>query len=138
MSVNADLSFATRLEAVEAPQRIVDWNDIDVAAGIFSANQGGVDIGTAQERLRQAAARAGHHRAPGRPCGAWTPDALEARRAATGSALASPRWPQRPVGIRTGIGDQASKVGRRGGDLVTMWRHDLVGPPAYYVRVGGW
>jgi hypothetical protein len=58
MSVNADLSFATRLEAVEAPQRIVDRNDIDVAAGIFSANQG-VDIGTAQERLRQAATRPG-------------------------------------------------------------------------------
>ena len=56
--VNADLSFATRLEAVEAPQRIVDQNDIDIAIGILSANQG-VDIGTAQERLRQAAARAG-------------------------------------------------------------------------------
>jgi GAF domain-containing protein len=55
---NADLSFATRLEAVEAPQRIVDQNDIDIAVGILSANQG-VDIGTAQERLRQAAARAG-------------------------------------------------------------------------------
>lgn len=55
---NADLSFATRLEAVEAPQRIVDQNDIDIAIGILSANQG-VDIGTAQERLRQAAARAG-------------------------------------------------------------------------------
>jgi GAF domain-containing protein len=56
--VNADLSFATRLEAVEAPQRIVDQNDIDIAVGILAANQG-VDVGTAQERLRQAAARAG-------------------------------------------------------------------------------
>jgi GAF domain-containing protein len=55
---NADLSFATRLEAVEAPQRIVDQNDIDIAVGILSANQG-VDIGAAHERLRQAAARAG-------------------------------------------------------------------------------
>jgi GAF domain-containing protein len=56
--VNADLSFSTRLDAVEAPQRIVDQDDIDIAVGILAANQG-VDVGTAQERLRQAAARAG-------------------------------------------------------------------------------
>jgi GAF domain-containing protein len=55
---NADLSFATRLEAVEAPQRILDQNDIRIAVGILCTDQG-VDIGTAQERLRKAAARAG-------------------------------------------------------------------------------
>lgn len=56
--INADLSFATRLEAVEAPQRIADQDDINIAIGILSNNQS-VDIGTARERLRQAAARAG-------------------------------------------------------------------------------
>ena len=56
--MNADLSFATRLEAVQAPQRIVDQDEIHIAVGILSSNQG-VDVGTAQERLRQAAARAG-------------------------------------------------------------------------------
>lgn len=56
--INADLSFATRLEAVQAPQRIVDQDDVDIAVGMLASDQG-VDIGTAQERLRQAAARAG-------------------------------------------------------------------------------
>jgi hypothetical protein len=50
--------FATRMEAVEATQRHVDQNDIDIAVGVISSSLG-VVIGTAQERLRQAAARAG-------------------------------------------------------------------------------
>jgi GAF domain-containing protein len=55
---NADLSFATRLEAVHAPQRIADRDDVDIALGIIARSQQ-VDIPVAQERLRQAAARAG-------------------------------------------------------------------------------
>jgi GAF domain-containing protein len=55
---NADLSFDTRLEAAQAPERLADQDDIDVALGIIAGNQN-VDIPTAQERLRQAAARAG-------------------------------------------------------------------------------
>jgi GAF domain-containing protein len=54
---NADLSFNTRLEAVEAPARLADQDDVDIALGIIAASQG-VDIPTAQDRLRQAAARA--------------------------------------------------------------------------------
>jgi GAF domain-containing protein len=54
---NADLSFSTRLAAVEAPQRLSEQNEVDVALGMIAASQG-VDIATAQERLRQAAARA--------------------------------------------------------------------------------
>lgn len=56
--INADLSFATRLQAGQAPQHIADQDNIDIAVGILAANQS-VDIGTAQKRLRQAAARAG-------------------------------------------------------------------------------
>jgi GAF domain-containing protein len=55
---NADLSFSTRLEAVQAPERLADQDDVDIAVGIIAASQG-VDIPTAEERLRQAAARAG-------------------------------------------------------------------------------
>ncbi len=55
---NADLSFSTRLEAVEAPARLADQDDVDIALGIIAASQG-VDIPTAHDRLRQAAARAG-------------------------------------------------------------------------------
>ena len=55
---NADLSFSTRLEAVQAPARLADQDDVDIALGIIAASQD-VDIPTAQERLRQAAARAG-------------------------------------------------------------------------------
>jgi GAF domain-containing protein len=55
---NADLSFSTRLRATEAPQTLQDAEDVNVALGIIAEAQG-VDIGTAQERLRQAAARAG-------------------------------------------------------------------------------
>jgi GAF domain-containing protein len=55
---NADLSFSTRLEAVEAPARLADQDDVDIALGIIAASQD-IDIPTANERLRQAAARAG-------------------------------------------------------------------------------
>jgi GAF domain-containing protein len=55
---NADLSFTTRLEATEAPERLADQDDIDIALGIIAGSQG-IGIPTAQERLRQAAARAG-------------------------------------------------------------------------------
>lgn len=55
---NADLSFATRLEAVLAPQRIADQDDVDIALGMIARSQQ-VDIPVAHERLRQAAARAG-------------------------------------------------------------------------------
>jgi hypothetical protein len=55
---NADLSFSTRLEAAEGPTRLADQNDIDVGLGMISEIQQ-VDIATARERLRQAAARAG-------------------------------------------------------------------------------
>jgi GAF domain-containing protein len=55
---NADLSFSTRLEAVKGPTRLTESDVVNVAVGIISASQH-VDIGTARERLRQAAARAG-------------------------------------------------------------------------------
>ena len=54
---NADLSFSTRLAAVEAPQRLEEQYEVNIALGIIAESQG-VDIATAQERLRQAAARA--------------------------------------------------------------------------------
>jgi hypothetical protein len=40
------------------PEQVTEQNEIDVAVGIIAANQQ-VDIATAQERLREAAARAG-------------------------------------------------------------------------------
>jgi hypothetical protein len=43
---------------VEAPARLADQDDVDIALGIIAASQD-IDIPTAQERLRQAAARAG-------------------------------------------------------------------------------
>ena len=55
---NADLSFSTRLAAAEAPQRLVEQNDIEFAVDIITENQD-VDIHTARQRLREAAARAG-------------------------------------------------------------------------------
>lgn len=55
---NADLAFSTRQKAAEAPARLADMNDINVAVGIIAASQE-VDLDTAQERLEEAAARAG-------------------------------------------------------------------------------
>ena len=54
---NADLSFSTRLAAVEAPQRLSEQYEVDIALGMIAGSQD-VDIATARERLRQAAARA--------------------------------------------------------------------------------
>jgi hypothetical protein len=54
---NADLSFSTRLAAVEAPQRLSEQYEVNIALGIIAEMQT-VDIATARERLRQAAARA--------------------------------------------------------------------------------
>jgi GAF domain-containing protein len=57
--LNADLSFATRRTVLEAPpEQVTEQNEIDVAVGIIAASQQ-VDLATARERLREAAARAG-------------------------------------------------------------------------------
>jgi GAF domain-containing protein len=55
--LNADLSFDTRLVATEAPRRLVEQDEVDTAVGMVVASQD-VDIATARERLRAAAARA--------------------------------------------------------------------------------
>jgi GAF domain-containing protein len=54
---NADLSFDTRLVAAEAPRRLVEQDEVDTAVGMIMASQD-VDVATARERLRAAAARA--------------------------------------------------------------------------------
>lgn len=53
---NADLSFSTRLAAAEAP--LAEQYEVDIALGIIAESQG-IDIATAHERLRRAAAHAG-------------------------------------------------------------------------------
>jgi GAF domain-containing protein len=55
---NADLPFRTRLAAAQAPQRLSDEDQINIAVGVIATNQA-VDLATARERLRTAAARAG-------------------------------------------------------------------------------
>ena len=55
---NADLSFATRLAAAAAPERLADQTDVDIAIGLIAVSQQ-VDVDTAHQRLKQAAARAG-------------------------------------------------------------------------------
>ena len=55
---NADLSFSTRLAAAEGPTVLADQDDVDIALGIIAESQG-IDLVTAQERLRAWAARAG-------------------------------------------------------------------------------
>lgn len=55
---NADLTFETRRAAAEAPARLADLEDIDIATGIVAASQN-VDIATARARLERAALRAG-------------------------------------------------------------------------------
>jgi GAF domain-containing protein len=55
---NADLSFSTRLRALEGPTAVADAAVVDVAVGVIMEAHA-VDAGTARERLRQAAARAG-------------------------------------------------------------------------------
>jgi GAF domain-containing protein len=55
---NADLSFRTRAAASEAPTRIREGSDINIALGIISTSQN-VNIPVARQRLLQAARRAG-------------------------------------------------------------------------------
>jgi transcriptional regulator with GAF, ATPase, and Fis domain len=55
---NADLSFSTRLVSERAPATLEDQDAIAIAVGIIAAHHR-VDISTATERLRLAAARAG-------------------------------------------------------------------------------
>lgn len=55
---NADLSFSTRTEAQAAPQRARDRCVIDVAIGIVAAELG-LRVDAAEDRLRDAASRAG-------------------------------------------------------------------------------
>jgi GAF domain-containing protein len=55
---NADLSFLTLKQAMEAPARLREGGEINVALGIIAETQG-VNIPIARERLRNAAARAG-------------------------------------------------------------------------------
>jgi GAF domain-containing protein len=54
---NADLSFATRLQAVKAPGALRDANRVDTAVGILAARYG-ESVGAARERLESVAARA--------------------------------------------------------------------------------
>lgn len=55
---NADLSFSTRREAEQAPERLRDQGFVDLAIGLLAA-QLDVHPDAAEERLRDAAARAG-------------------------------------------------------------------------------
>jgi GAF domain-containing protein len=55
---NADLSFTTRLEAERAPETLAEQDVLNVALGIIAARHR-VDMAIAEERLREAAARAG-------------------------------------------------------------------------------
>jgi len=55
---NADLSFSTRLEAQKAAEVLVEQEAVNIALGIIAARHQ-VDMASAEERLRQAAARAG-------------------------------------------------------------------------------
>ena len=55
---NADLSFATRREARRAPGRVRDRVVVEMAISIL-ATQFGLDADAAEDRLRDAAARAG-------------------------------------------------------------------------------
>jgi GAF domain-containing protein len=54
---NADLSFSTRLDAVAAPQRLRERNDIETAVGLLAGQQD-IDIESARRKLQRAAARA--------------------------------------------------------------------------------
>jgi GAF domain-containing protein len=55
---NADLSFRTLAAANEAPARLRENRDINIALGIISAGQD-VDVSVARDRLLTAASRAG-------------------------------------------------------------------------------
>jgi GAF domain-containing protein len=55
---NADLEFRTRRAAMEAPDKLADQREVDVALGIIVASHE-VDLTEARNRLEQAAQRAG-------------------------------------------------------------------------------
>lgn len=55
---DADLTFATRQDAVDAPEQLRDQRHIDVAVGMLAARYG-VSIDEARARLASAATRAG-------------------------------------------------------------------------------
>ncbi|WP_244932424.1 ANTAR domain-containing protein [Nocardioides sp. W7] len=55
---NVDLPFTTRSEAQAAPRLVREQSIVEVAKGILAA-QLGLDVDTAEARLREAAARAG-------------------------------------------------------------------------------
>ena len=55
---NADLSFSSRLRAMEAPQQFNARQDVDIAIGVIAARHG-ISTTEARELLRTAAARAG-------------------------------------------------------------------------------
>jgi GAF domain-containing protein len=55
---NADLNFSTRLRAAAAPIVMAERHDVDLAIGLLAGILG-LDVQTAEERLRTAAARAG-------------------------------------------------------------------------------
>lgn len=55
---DADLSFQARRRAGQAPDRVREGGDVNVALGIISTSQN-VNIPVARQRLRDAAARAG-------------------------------------------------------------------------------
>jgi GAF domain-containing protein len=57
---NADLSFSTRKLAQDAPNRLRDEAVIDTATGIIAALRE-IDVGSARNRLEDAARRAGVH-----------------------------------------------------------------------------
>jgi GAF domain-containing protein len=55
---NADLSFSTREAAVKAPEQLREQVRVDVATGIVAALTG-IDVASAEERMLDAARRAG-------------------------------------------------------------------------------
>ena len=55
---NADLSFSSRLRAVEAPAQVRATRAVDTAVGLLAVRFG-EDVEAARQRLRDAAARAG-------------------------------------------------------------------------------
>lgn len=56
--LNADLSFATRLRAAEAPETLKNRSRVAVALRFIASSQS-VDLDTAEQLLREAAARSG-------------------------------------------------------------------------------
>ena len=55
---NADLPFATRLRAEQAPRQLREQQAVEVGVGILAAREG-VTVEAARDRLRDAAVRAG-------------------------------------------------------------------------------